>query len=522
MRPTVPMTTAAVMLRPPILNRVLSLAVLFSFITVMPVLVLADPPSALPPKERSQSRTMLGVGKADGLSCSLAASVLSSHRKDLQNCWLQNLATYPEPERGAEVVIQIDLDSAGHPQNPLVTQRSAPHEALERCFLESVRTWRFAPPAQGKGRLEIPVRLNVIPGTADESSCGDEPPPEPESPIETSPEKLRQARIDRAADPVLPVELQQQLTCGTYHAKYRICVGKDGTVSSVTPEIAFPGADEQISARLSEWSFQPQEHPVCASLPFSFKLSVSDGICAVQWSAAPAVPSGYLTTAEISTPLPPLPSSVDSLPACQRAHGIYQVCVTETGTVSSSSVVQAMSQQDAEIAAQIRKWRYRPLASPVCFLRHLSWRSPQPCSEDGGSEAATDCRDASRLTVTSGYRKTASGQACMTTLLKAVRVDNKRVTGTDPHLSEKTRANLLRQHIGRVSGKYRLCVDLAGRVEKVDVLRSIPDTDLSILQTMSQWTFRPGPVPRCFSSNLLFVIEPSSVKPDRRQSGDSL
>lgn len=513
MRPTLPMTKTAVMVRSQRLNRGFGLAGLFSSITVMPVLVFADPQSALPPKVTSQGRAMLGVGKAEGISCSLAASVLQSHRKDLQRCWLQNLATYPEPERGAEVVIQTDLDSAGHAQDPTVTQRSAPHEALERCLLENVKTWRFAPPIQGKGRLEIPIRLKVIPGNADESSCGDAPPPEHETPIEISKEKLRQARVDRAADPVLPLELQQQLTCGTYLAKYRLCVGKDGSVSSVTPEVAFPGADELISARLSEWRFAAQEHPVCASLPFSFMLSVSDGICSVPWSAAPTVPSGYLTAAEISTPLPPLPVSLESLPACQRAHGIYQVCVTETGTVSSSSVVQSMSQQDAEVVAQIRKWRYRPLATAVCFLRHLSLRSPQPCSEDGGSEAATECRDSARLTVTSGYRKTASGQACMTTLLPPVRVENKNVTGSDPHLSEKTRAKLLRQHIGRIAGKYRLCVDVAGRVEKVDVLRSIPDTDLGILQTMSQWTFRPSPVPRCFSSNLLFVIELSSVIP---------
>lgn len=43
----------------------------------------------------------------------------------------------------------------------------------------------------------------------------------------------------------------------------------------------------------------------------------------------------------------------------------------------------------------------------------------------------------------------------------------------------------------------KVCVDTAGRIERVTIVQGIPGADAKVLETLRTWRFRPQPVPIC-------------------------
>lgn len=58
-----------------------------------------------------------------------------------------------------------------------------------------------------------------------------------------------------------------------------------------------------------------------------------------------------------------------------------------------------------------------------------------------------------------------------------------------------------------VSGAYKLCISPQGAIRSVEAVRSIPEADSVIMDTLKRWRYRPPGIPFCFVQNLQFQIE---------------
>lgn len=76
-----------------------------------------------------------------------------------------------------------------------------------------------------------------------------------------------------------------------------------------------------------------------------------------------------LDAARVAGAMPHLPATVI---ASRRGLGdstfTAKICVDQSGTVSSVSVLSGIPGADADILATLRGWRYKPQPIPVCFL----------------------------------------------------------------------------------------------------------------------------------------------------------
>ena len=74
-----------------------------------------------------------------------------------------------------------------------------------------------------------------------------------------------------------------------------------------------------------------------------------------------------------------------------------------------------------------------------------------------------------------------------------------------PRLSEV----FMTSHRGRgtVTGMYKVCVGVDGRVFQVVAVKSVPGADADIIQAVKGWVYKPQQVPVCFLYNMPITIQ---------------
>jgi hypothetical protein len=79
-----------------------------------------------------------------------------------------------------------------------------------------------------------------------------------------------------APSPRLPKAFTAAHPKQVVEAKYKICIGMDGKVSSVTPMQAIGDADADTSVMSqlkATWLYKPLPRPVCFAQPFKFNIN---------------------------------------------------------------------------------------------------------------------------------------------------------------------------------------------------------------------------------------------------------
>lgn len=62
-------------------------------------------------------------------------------------------------------------------------------------------------------------------------------------------------------------------------------------------------------------------------------------------------------------------------PACgSSVQGAYKLCISQQGSISSVDIVQGIPEADPAIVATLRRWRYRPMTVPICFVQNLQFQ----------------------------------------------------------------------------------------------------------------------------------------------------
>lgn len=86
--------------------------------------------------------------------------------------------------------------------------------------------------------------------------------------------QARSLRLERLAGELPHLSPQQRLLNqgGAVAGTYRMCVGPQGQVTSVTPQLGIPGADMDVARALSSWRYRPVPVPVCFTEQVRFLL----------------------------------------------------------------------------------------------------------------------------------------------------------------------------------------------------------------------------------------------------------
>lgn len=62
-------------------------------------------------------------------------------------------------------------------------------------------------------------------------------------------------------------------------------------------------------------------------------------------------------------------------PACgSSVQGAYKLCISRQGSISSVDIVQGIPEADSAIVATLKRWRYRPMTVPICFVQNLQFQ----------------------------------------------------------------------------------------------------------------------------------------------------
>lgn len=95
----------------------------------------------------------------------------------------------------------------------------------------------------------------------------------------------------------------------------------------------------------------------------------------ISCATAPPLPDTAVPKEKISVgDEPHLPDSFVG-PGCGgTVSGAYRMCLQKDGSVGSVDVVQGIPFSDDGIVSTLAKWRYRPVAFPICFVQNLVFR----------------------------------------------------------------------------------------------------------------------------------------------------
>ncbi len=74
---------------------------------------------------------------------------------------------------------------------------------------------------------------------------------------------IKKDKISSGDDPHLPDVVKAQRRGSVVTGSYKVCIGKEGTISSVDVVSSIPGADESIVSTLRGWRYKPQNIPIC-------------------------------------------------------------------------------------------------------------------------------------------------------------------------------------------------------------------------------------------------------------------
>jgi hypothetical protein len=209
-------------------------------------------------------------------------------------------------------------------------------------------------------------------------------------PESASPPFIHKQKISRGDEPHLPESFDGPRCGSTVAGAYKMCVGQEGRVGSVEVEQGIPEADASIVETLRTWRYRPMAIPVCFVQKLEFRIECqksrppADAVEASPASEKPAepplLPAALMTDQKLSRgDEPPLPARVQTLSCGSALHAAYKLCVAPSGEVIGLEVVQGLSEdEDRAIAEYLRRWRFRPRLSPVCFIQPIDF--PAPCT----------------------------------------------------------------------------------------------------------------------------------------------
>jgi hypothetical protein len=175
-------------------------------------------------------------------------------------------------------------------------------------------------------------------------------------------------------------------------AVYKLCAGKDGTVTAVNSVVGLPGADNLVIEELRKWRFQSLSFPACtfeffliADGEFHSTSSVPDVPPTPRQEAAgqagseqarrsKTVPAVLIKKEKISSGDDPhLPDAVKSRNRGKVLLGSYKLCISQDGAISSVDAVSPIQGADEDLVRTLYGWRYKPQPLPICFIQFLEF-----------------------------------------------------------------------------------------------------------------------------------------------------
>lgn len=203
------------------------------------------------------------------------------------------------------------------------------------------------------------------------------------------------------------------------------------------------------------------------------------------------VPAGLIQSNKISGDDPQLPNIITTQHQCENLLGSYKVCLDVNGNISTVNTIGSIPEADEQIIATLKKWRYKPQAMPICFIKTFEYYI-----ESAKCPMGKDSHEPS--SIASAIPKTTSAA-----LIRKDKIS----TGDDPHLPDEVKSN---HRCEILTGSYQVCIGTNGDVIKVEAKESIPGGDSQIIATLQGWRFKPQTAQVCFVQFLEFEIDTQS------------
>jgi len=286
---------------------------------------------------------------------------------------------------------------------------------------------------------------------------------------------LLQTKLSTNDDPHLSESVKARHVCSSVTGIYKVCVASTGAVDTVEIITGIDGADADITLALRRWRFKPRTSAVCALQTFEFDIPGQGTLC----SKPVYMPRQWLAERKLSGEHPAWPSNPAPSSPLENQTAAYCLCVNKEGIVTTVTPVRGDSSRDSLVVEILRRWRYSSLSFPVCTIEYF--RSPRG---DADGPAAT-------------LSPTLAEDELKLLRSQGIRVD-------DQHLPDKSQA---RSRGKTVIGSYKVCVATDGSIKSVDVVRSIPGDDASVVATLLKWRYKPQPSPSCFLQFFEFEVQ---------------
>ncbi len=164
-----------------------------------------------------------------------------------------------------------------------------------------------------------------------------------------------------------------------------------------------------------------------------------------------------------------------------------KVCVDADGAVTSSHVREAASPNNARaFAAAVATWKFRPFtisghALPVCAMERLVYPPAPPPAHELLPPA---------LPRSANAQPDQEGPF----VLSPRAVETKRIAGDKLVApSALTKAEIQSSGNSRIRGAFRFCIDTAGKVASIELIRStgFPSYDHKIANSIKHWAYSP-------------------------------
>ena len=430
---------------------------------------------------------------------------IARSRHAIARCWETMFQTIGELTVPLRASVQGRYGEQGQVRDVRLIGSAPGLRDIEACLEQEVAGWKLREHHREHSSFEIPLSVYLVntpvipsnPSTSDVESGNDGGNVQ----IVSQDELLSRLRTV-FQPPLLLQSVRSTLPCGNHASVYRLCVRPDGRVRSVNTRTSLPGADEKYSRYLRSLRFSPQDREVCADISMKTHLDRPASECRDPSQTPVEVPSDYLVHAMGSTSAPDSPSRLGSMQPCHRAHGIYRICVGTSGQVEQVAGVETVAGQDTAILSHIKTWKFRPLAVPVCYLRHLSFRGYESCPIEAEENPVEElCAHSPVLDSSTEVSSTFDGSWRFTPALPTeLTVSQEPIDADKPLLRADI---LLNAKALYMYGTYRICVDRSGWVSRVDTIGSIPGADASILATLATRRYPPQPVEHCLENRIV-------------------
>jgi hypothetical protein len=161
--------------------------------------------------------------------------------------------------------------------------------------------------------------------------------------------------------PGLPDWFKNAFANETVSAVYKVCLGKDGHVTGVTPIKKLGYVDDELIKKIQlGWTYKPQAAPVCFVATIRFQINGSP-----PHYRLPDRFDGHI----LAMPQPTLAASV-----AKPIDAVYQVCFSTDGSVVDVRRIAGRAFDDGNVRAQIRAtWRLDPQPRATCMAAPLRW-----------------------------------------------------------------------------------------------------------------------------------------------------